>query len=67
MASWKLQGVKESTIIRLLNHYGGAESLRGGAESLSNVTCTFFSTVNLLPKDLRFERGAPNLFLSGAI
>jgi len=27
------------------------------------VTSTFFNTVHLLPKDLKFEQGAPNLLL----
>jgi len=41
------------------NHYGGAESLRGVLKSPNNVASTFFNTVNLLPKDHRFEhRGA---------
>jgi len=35
----------------------GAESLRGVPKSPNNVTSTFFNTVNLLLKDLRFKRG----------
>ena len=33
----------------------------GSAESPSNVTSTFFKTVHLLPKDLRFEHGGAKL------
>ena len=33
----------------------GAESLREVPKSPNNVACTFFNTVHLLPKDLRFE------------
>ena len=35
----------------------GAESLRRAPKSPNNVTSTFFNTVNLLPKNLRFEHG----------
>jgi len=41
------------------NHYGGAESLWGG-----RITAGGRGKVHLLPKDLRFERGGPNLFLA---
>jgi len=34
-----------------------AKSLRGRQKVANNVTNTFFNTVNLLPKDLRFEHG----------
>jgi len=40
---------------------GGAECLREAPESPNNVTYTFFNAVNLLPKDLRFERGGAKL------
>ena len=40
---------------------GGAKWLREAPESPNNVTCTFFNAVNLLPKDLRFERGGAKL------
>jgi len=40
---------------------GDAESLHWAEKSLNNVTCTFFNTVNLLPKDLRFEHGDAKL------
>jgi len=41
--------------------------ISGGAlKSPDNVASTFFNTVHLLPKDLRFEHRAPNLFLSRA-
>ena len=43
------------------NHCGGR---RRAPKSPDNVTCTFFNAVHLLPKDLRFERGAPNLLLA---
>jgi len=51
------------TISRAPNHYGSAESLRGASNdcgprrSLNNVKRTLFSTVVLLPEDLRFEHG----------
>jgi len=32
----------------------GSKSLPGARKSLNNVTSTFFNTVHLLPKDLRF-------------
>jgi len=42
---------------------------RGAApKSPNNVTSTFFNTPHLLPKDIRFEQGTPNLLLApGAI
>ena len=36
----------------------------GKPKSSNNVTSTSFSTVHLLPKDFRFEHGAPNLSLA---
>jgi len=51
-----------------LNHCGSAELLREAPKSPNNVTSTFFNTVNLLPKELRFDHWAPNLFVApGAI
>jgi len=43
------------------NYCEGAELLREAPKSPNNVTSTFFSTVNLLPKDLRFDRGDAKL------
>ena len=40
---------------------GSVEWLRGAPKSPNNVTNAFFSTVHLLPKDLRFEHGAAKL------
>jgi len=34
-----------------------------GIENPNNVTGTFFNAVHLLPEDLRFEHGAPNLLI----
>jgi len=51
---------KGGTIPRAPNHHGGAESLREAPKRPNNVTSAFFSTVHLLPKDLRFEHGVPN-------
>ena len=56
-------------------NYPRAESLWGrritageAPKSPNNVTSSFFHTAHLLPKDLRFEYGAPNLLLApGAI
>jgi len=58
-----------------LNHCGGAEVLREPPKSPNNVTRTFFNTVKLLSKELRFDHGgagsitgASNLFFApGAI
>jgi len=36
----------------------------GAPKSPNNVTSAFFNTVHLLPKDRRFEHGAPNLLLA---
>jgi len=48
--------------------FPGRRITMGAPKSPNNVTDTFFSTVHLLPKDLRFEHGAPNLLLApGAI
>jgi len=48
-------------MLRVLNHCGASKSP-------NNVTSTFFNTVRLLPKDLRFDHGASNLPLApGAI
>jgi len=38
-----------------------AESLRGVPKSPNNVTSIVFSTVQLLPKDLRLEHGGAKL------
>jgi len=43
------------------NHCGGAEWLREAPKSPNNVASTFFNTVHLLPKDLRFEYGDAKL------
>jgi len=41
------------------NHYGGRRITAGTPKSPKNVTSTFFNTINLLSKELRFEhRGA---------
>ena len=40
-----------------------AESLWEVLKNLNNVTSTFFNTVHLLSKDLRFKHGAPNILL----
>ena len=46
----------------------GSESLRGTPKNPNNVKSTYVNTVNLLPKNIRFEHGAPNLLLGpGAI
>jgi len=41
----------------------GAESLCEVPKNPNNVTSTFFNAINLVPKDLRFKHGAPNLLL----
>ena len=46
----------------------GTDSLPWALKRPNNVTSTFFNTVHMLPKDLRFEHGAPNLLtVPGAI
>jgi len=47
-----------------LNHCGGAALLRGATKSPNNLTGTCFNTVNLLLNELRFNHGAPNLFIA---
>jgi len=50
------------------NHYGCTERLLEAPKNPNKVTSTFFNTVHLLPKDLRFEHGVPNLLpAQGAI
>ena len=48
-------------IPRATNHYGSTEWLRGAPKSPNNVTSTFFNTVHLLWKELRFEHGGAKL------
>ena len=61
-------GGKEGAIPRAPNHYGSAEWLWGLPKSPNNAASSFFNALHLLPKDLRFENGAPNLLLApGAI
>jgi len=50
-----------SGALRRGNNCSGVESLREDAENSNNVTSIFFSTVDLLPKDIRFERGGAKL------
>ena len=46
------------------NNFLGAESLWEVPKNPNNVTSTFFNAINLVPKDLRFKHGAPNLLLA---
>jgi len=39
----------------------------GGPKSHNNVISTFFNTVHMLPKGLRFEHGGANLFLAPSV
>jgi len=55
---WSLLG---GTIPLAPNHDGFAESPRRAPKSLNSLTSTFFNTVHLLPKDLRFEHGGAKL------
>jgi len=55
------EGGKRGKIPRAPNHCGGAKSLRGVPENPNNITTTFFNTVDLLPKDLKFEHGGAKL------
>ena len=60
-------GGQGGTIPRAPIHYGSAESLRDAEllrkapKSPNNVTSTFFNTVNLLSKELRFDHGGAKL------
>jgi len=50
------------------NHYGERRMTAGAPKGPKNVTDIFFNPVHLLPKDLKFEHGAPNLLLApGAV
>jgi len=49
------KGGKGGTIPRVSNHCGRAP------KSLNNVTSTFFNTIHMLPKELRFEHGSAQL------
>ena len=49
-----MQGGQGGTIFREPNHCGAPQST-------NNVASTFFNTVHLLPKDLRFEHGCTKL------
>jgi len=62
------EGGKRGTVPWGPNHRGGADSPRGAPKKPNNVTSTFFNTVHLLRKDLRFEHeGAKFLIVPGAI
>ena len=54
------EGGKGSTIPRAPSHWGGRRLTAGGAKK-SQLTSTFFNTVHLLPKDLRFKYGGTKL------
>jgi len=49
-----------------LNHCRGAELLREAPKSPNNFTSTFFNTVNLVSKELRFAHGESNVDHGGA-
>jgi len=57
------EGRQGDKIPRAPNHYGGTEQCDGRGmtagppKSPNNVISTFFNTVHLLSKDLRFEHG----------
>jgi len=56
-----MRGERGGAIPRAPSHYGGAKRLQGAPKSPNNVTSAFFNTVNVLPKDLIFERGGAKL------
>jgi len=60
-AQGRNEGGQGGTIPRAPDHYGGAKSLRTASKSPNLVTSTFFNTVNLLPRDHRFEHGSAKL------
>ena len=45
----------------------GRRITTGTPKSPNNVTSTFFNRVHLLPKDIRFEHGAPDLLLAPGV
>ena len=56
------RGVTRWCIIpRAPNHYGERRMTAGAPKSPNNVTSTFFNTVLLIPKDLKFEHGGAKL------
>jgi len=62
------RGGKGDTIPRAPIHYGCAGLLLEAPKSPNNVTSTFFKTVNLPSKELRFDQGgAEFVFVPGAI
>jgi len=62
------EGDKGGTIPWAQNHCGGRGMTARGTKKSNSVASTFLNAVHSLPKDLRFERGAPNLLLApGAI
>jgi len=63
---WSVQGCNGGGTRR--EQFPSADSLRRAPKSPQNITNTSFSAVNLRPKEVRFEHGAPNLLLApGAI
>ena len=56
------------TATRAPSHHEGTKSLRGcrmatgDAKSPNNIASTFFYTIHMLLKDLRFEHGGAKLF-----
>ena len=44
--------------------FPGRRMTASAPKSPNNVTSTFFNTVRLLPKDLRFEHRGPNFLLA---
>jgi len=58
------EGGKGGTTPWAPNHYGGTKSLRGASNDcvgFRKVPSTSFSTVRLLPKELKFEHGGAKL------
>ena len=51
------EGGKGGINPRVPNHYGEHRMTAGVPKGPNNATSTFFSTVHLLPKDLKFEHG----------
>ena len=58
---------KGGAIHRAPNHCSGRRMTAGAPKSPNNATSTFFNTVHLLSKDLRFEHVPNLLFAPGAI
>ena len=59
--TWRDEGSKRRKIPRAQNHHWGRQLTPREPKRPNNVTSSFFKTVHLLPKNLRFENGDAKL------